>query len=261
MSVYIPAYYYAQQGADKNAKYPALTFGGWGKTQIPLDLSRTAIVVMHMWKVPESEALYRHVEYLSRAETIVREKFSAFLQQVRQSNIRIIHVAAGFERVVESFPGYQRMIKKYPPQQSPTIKAGEQMQSLRALHWKLTGADTQERHDELENCYAEYDFMVKPLDTEDVVIASEQLFALCRDEGIEHLIYTGFAVNACLTLSPCGMRDMARYGLMCSVVGDLTTAVENKESCVEQRNLEYGLWQFAVQSGFVFLSEDLKRCL
>ena len=58
-------------------------------------------------------------------------------------------------------------------------------------------------------------------------------------------------------LSPCGCLDMTRRGLVCSIVGDLTTAVENKESCETQRNREYGLWQFAVQGGYVFLSDSL----
>ena len=47
---------------------------------------------------------------------------------------------------------------------------------------------------------------------------------------------------------------MCRHGLMCFVAGDLPTAAENKKSVQPQSNREHGLWMFAVQSGYVFLS-------
>ena len=98
-----------------------------------------------------------------------------------------------------------------------------------------------------------------PADQEDVACTSEQLFGLCREYGINHLIYTGFAVNACLTMSPCGMYDMMRYGCMCSIIRDLTTAVENRESCAQQTHKEYGLWAFSLWGGFVFDQSDIEQ--
>lgn len=261
MSVFVPAYYYAQQGADPSARFPGQSYEGWGRTEVPFEPSRTAIIVMHLWQVPQERYLREHVEYLSRTDAIIEKKFPDFLQAARRSGIRIIHVAAGFEKVLPTFPGYRRMMEKYPPVEYPAITPSEELLRLRDRHWRLVGANTQEKYDEIESCYSRYDFAIKPRDDEDVVFASSQLFSLCRDNGIEHLIYTGFAVNACLTMSPCGMMDMTHCGLMCSIVGDMTTAVENKETCAEQRNREYGLWQFAVQSGFVLLSDDLKDTL
>lgn len=261
MQIMVPAYYYAQQGADLTAAHPGMTFGGWQQTEIPLDPSRTAVVVMHVWDTPETKALLQHVEYISRAKAIIESRFPSFLQAARASDVCVIHVAAGFESVLQTYPGYRRMLEKYPSMPHPVIEAGSDLLALRDRHYRLTAADTQEKYDELEAGYADYGFAVPPLDEEPVVSAPDQLFGFCRDHGIEHLIYIGFAVNACLTLSPCGMLDMSRYGLMCSVVGDLTTGVENKESCVAQTNRDYGLWQFAVQSGFVFLSDSLKNTL
>jgi hypothetical protein len=57
-----------------------------------------------------------------------------------------------------------------------------------------------------------------------------------------------------------GYVDMSRHGVICSIVSDLTTAVENKESCVEERNKEYGLWKFSTV-GVVFKQEDLENKL
>ena len=258
MAIMIPAYYYAHQGADVSLPCPAMTFGGWQQTQVPIDPARTAVIVMHAWELPkEVPALYRHVEYVKRANQIMEEKFPDFLAMIRRSGVRLIHVAAGFEKELQTFPGYQRVCQKYQPERYETINATPEHEALRHRHWRLTGADAQEYHEQLEAAYENYRFAIKPTDEEDVVCASNQLFGLCREYGIEHLIYTGFAVNACLTMSPCGFLDMTRRGVMCSIVGDLTTAVENKETCQTQSNRAYGLWQFAVQSGFVFLSKDL----
>lgn len=264
MAVLIPAYYYAQQGADIALPYPGESFGGWKRTQVPVDLDHTAVIVMHAWELPgpqEDPGLYQHVEYIQRADRIMKEKLLPMLEHFRRSSLRVIHVAAGFETALQSLPGYQRVCGKVMPEQYETISVTPEHEALRQKHWRLTGAESEEHNRQLEEGYSRYDFAAKPLDEEDVVCAANQLFALCREHRIEHLIYMGFAVNACLSFSPCGMLDMSRRGLMCSIVGDVTTAVENKESCREQSNLRYGLWQFAVQSGFVFLSEELKACI
>ena len=84
-------------------------------------------------------------------------------------------------------------------------------------------------------------------------------YQLCKAKGINHLIYTGFCVNACLTMSPCGMYDMSRRGVICSVVRDLTTAVENRESARTESNKAYGLWAFSLWGGFVFDQADVEN--
>ena len=261
MPILTPGYYYAQQGADPTQEYPAMGFGGWNKADVPIEPERTAVLVMHAWKVPDYEAHMRHLEYLSRANAIIRDKFPPFLQAVRSKGIRLIHIAGGFEHVLPTLPGYQRITGKYPAAQVQEIELSKEMKHLCEKHWSLVGAQNDDYAAQFERAYAEYDLAVKPLDDEDVVVAENQLFSLCCEHGIEHLIYTGFAVNACLLSARCGMVDMSRHGLMCSVVGDLTTAVENKETCKTQENLKYGLWKFATQRGFVFLSEDLRGTL
>ena len=265
MKVQIPAYYYAQQGADPSQPYPGESFGGWKQTDVPIDWDHTAVIVMHAWEAPdpaENAGVYRCVEYLGRAKEISETKFPAFLQAVRESGAKLIHVAAGFERQLEEFAGYRRIQALYPPKQEyDRMEPSEAMQELRMRHWRLTGAEDDTDYAQIEAGYANYRFAVIPQPHEDVVTHANQLLDVCKAHGIEHLIYTGFAVNACLIASACGMLDMERRGVMCSIVGDLTTAVENKQSCRTQRHREYGLWQFATQSGFVFLSEDIKIAL
>ena len=262
MPMIVSGYYYAQYRADRTIEYPAQGFDGWTQTQVPIDLDRTAVVVMHVWQLPtveECPGLYDHLEYAPRADAIVSERYPSFLKAARESGMRVIHVGAGFEPQLREFAGYHAVREKYPPVSHEKIAGSEAHKALMDKHWKSTCAADPEAYADIEKSFAGRGFAVKPLEHEEVVTHTNQLFALCREHGIDHLIYAGFAVNMCLLMSACGMVDMSRHGLMCSVVGDLTTAVENKASILHQSNREYGLWMFAIQSGYVFLSDDLKK--
>ena len=85
--------------------------------------------------------------------------------------------------------------------------------------------------------------------------------ALCRAQGINHLVYVGFAINWCLLMSPGGMVDMARHGCLCSTIREATTAVENRETAREQREKQQALWRVALEFGFVFGLDDFLKAL
>jgi hypothetical protein len=53
-------------------------------------------------------------------------------------------------------------------------------------------------------------------------------------------------------MSPAGMVDMSRRQVMCSVLRQAVTAVENKESARRQGHKEEALWRIALAFGFVF---------
>ena len=75
------------------------------------------------------------------------------------------------------------------------------------------------------------------------------------------MIYAWFAVNWCLLLSPGGMAEMARHGVMCSVLREAVTAVENKETARAELCKKIGLWREAVAFGYVFEVGDLVGAL
>ena len=253
----IPARRYVQRGADHSLEHPGLGFKGWTDIEVPVDPEHTAIIVMHAWDMGTQQTQpvsWDTVEYIERAEKITAERFPGFLEKVRASGIRLIHVGAGWEKGFEDLPGYCRMAAECPPETIERVPVEDE--AAKAL-WQLRlGPDDDQLIKEL---YAR-EFAIKARDDEDVVKTSGQLFHLCKKYGITHLIYTGFAVNACLAVSAGGYVDMSRHGVICSIVSDLTTAVENKESCVEERNKEYGLWKFSTV-GVVFKQEDLENKL
>jgi hypothetical protein len=78
---------------------------------------------------------------------------------------------------------------------------------------------------------------------------------------VDHLVYVGFAVNWCLLMSPGGMVDMERHGLLCSTVPEAVTAVENRETARDEREKQQALWRVALAFGFVFGLDDLLAAL
>jgi len=92
----------------------------------------------------------------------------------------------------------------------------------------------------------------RPVGDEAIAEDAHQLAALCRAHGVNHLVYIGFAINWCLLMSPGGMIDMGRHGVMCSTIREAVTAVENRETAREEREKQQALWRVAINSGFVF---------
>ena len=91
-----------------------------------------------------------------------------------------------------------------------------------------------------------------PLPGEGIADNGAQLNALCRERGVSHLVYIGFAINWCLLTSAGGLRDMARRWYFCSTIRDATTAVENRESARTEAHKEEALWRVSTGYGFVF---------
>ena len=101
----------------------------------------------------------------------------------------------------------------------------------------------------------------RPQGAEGIAENAEQLFALCKAAGVSHLIYVGFAINWCLLMSPGGMLDMSRHGVLCSAFRQAVTAVENRESARAEDHKEEALWRVALAFGFVFDVDDFLQAL
>ena len=100
-----------------------------------------------------------------------------------------------------------------------------------------------------------------PVGGELIAEDGHQLAAICHAHDINHLVYIGFAINWCLLMSPGGMVDMGRYGVMCSTIREAVTAVENAETARAEREKQQALWRVAINSGFVFGLADFTTAL
>jgi hypothetical protein len=262
----LPANYYQQFDADFERDVPAEGYGGWQRAEVKLSLEHTAVVVMHAWDCGSKEQFpghHRCVEYLPRAEQIAREVFPPLLHAVRAANFNLFHVVGGGE-YYKSYPGYQHAVQLAgrPPAPPELIASSADLQELQAFRSRNVFVGAHNAADVAESCkHIDFPREARPLDNEGIAENSEQLFSLCKERGINHLIYAGFAINWCLLLSPGGMADMSKHGILCSAFPQAVTAVENKETAREELCKKIALWRVALAFGFVFDVPDFIAAL
>lgn len=265
-AITISANYYQQFDADFGLDVPGEGYGGWKRAEIPLAPEHTALVVMHAYSCGTREEFpgwHRAVEYIPRAYEISRTVFPGLLAAVRASPLRLFHVVGGgsyFQR----YPGYRRAVALAGPEPPPLERVTrdpvrEELDRFRADH-VFTGAHNQP---DVARGGACTDFLpeARPLGVEGIAATSNQLFALCQEAKVNHLVYAGFAINWCLLLSPGGMAAMQRHGLLCSAIRQAVTAVENRETARTELCKEIALWRVALAFGFVFDVDDLLSAL
>jgi hypothetical protein len=256
-TIRVPAHYYQQFDADPTRDVPGEGYGGWNRAEIELSRPHTAVVVMHAVDCGTREQYpgwYRAVEYIPRANAICERVFPPLLQAVRQHGIRLFHVVDGAD-YYKRHPGYQRTrdLVGAPPPDLEQIQLDPCLERLRRFRSEhvFEGRNNQE---DVRCGLARLDFaaQARPQADENIAEDTHQLFGLCRHFGVNHLIYVGFAINWCLLMSPGGMLDMSRHGIMCSALRQAVTAVENKETARRELCKEIGLWRVALAFGFVF---------
>lgn len=264
-TVRLRASYYRQFDADPSRKVPAESFGGWTTAKIPLALDHTALVVMHAWNCGTAEMYpgwHRVGEFIPRSQEICRRVFPKLLAAVRASPLRLFHVASD-AAYCRHLPGYKRAVRlagrsRKPPEQIRADPVWKELQRFRTDHiyGKHNRAD-------IERGFRNLNFATEamPLRDEGVAVNGRQLFALCKEAGVNHLVYAGFAINECLHQSPGGMLDMYRHGILCSALRQAVTAVENKETARRELGKELGLWRVARTFGFVFDVDDFVAAL
>jgi hypothetical protein len=256
-AIKVAANYYQQFDADYRLHVPAEGYGGWKKAEVVLSLDHTAIVVMHAvdcGTLEQYPGWYRCVEYIPRSNEIARTVFPKLLSAVREAGLPMFHVVGGGNYYKEH-PNYKRTVALAGPEPPPVeqIEADPALKRLREFRAAqvFVGAHNKAHVDRgRKSC----DFMpqARPVGDEAIAATSQQMFALCKAHKVNHLIYAGFAINWCLLLSPGGMADMQKRGIMCSAFRQAVTAVENKETARKDLCKEIGLWRVALAFGFVF---------
>jgi len=274
----VRASYYQQFDADPTLDVPGEGYGGWKRATIEIAPERTAVVVMHAWDCgapDEFPGWRRCVEYIPRAEEICRTVFPPLLAAVRKSELRLFHVVSSGD-YYKDYTGYKLAVElagegEACPEQSrrapaePPVEGIEPDPSLvRLREFRSEHVFVGKRNQEdVRRGFERLDFApeAKPMSDEPIAENDHQLFAVCKHFGVTHLIYTGFAINWCLLLSPGGMHDMSRRGLMCSVIRQATAAVENRETAREELCKQIALWRVALAFGFVFDVDDFTAAL
>lgn len=253
----VKAAYYQQFDADFDLEAPGEGYGGWKEAEIEIAPEHTAVVVMHAWDCGTREdypGWHRAVEYFPRANSILENVFPKLIDAVRHSNFKLFHVVGGGD-YYKRYPGYRRALKLSgpTPERPEQIEVDPTLEHLRQFRAENVFVG---RHNETDvtNGFKNLDFppQARPVGEEGIAENAHQLFTLCKDAGVNHLIYAGFAINWCLLLSGGGMADMSGRGIMCSAFRQAVTAVENKETARLELCKEIALWRVALAFGFVF---------
>lgn len=250
-------YYYQQFDADYTLDVPAEGYGGWKSGRIDIDPSRTAVVLMHAWDVGTRDrfpGLYRACDEIPRTGTICRTVLPGLLAAVRAAGLTLFHVVDG-AGYFEHYPGWQRAVALAgadgPP--LPQAEADEAARGIRRFRSDHVFVGAHNMQDTIAaDAHKRFAAEAEPQGDEGIARNAAQLFALCREAGINHLIYAGFNIDWCLLMSAGGMIDMARRGFVCSAFRQAVTAVENRETARRELCKEIGLWRVSVQFGCVF---------
>ena len=264
-TITLQADYYQQFDADLSLDVPAEGYGGWQRAPIEISRPHTAMAVMHAWDCGTPEQFpgwYRCVEYVPRANRIVEEVFPPLLEAARGAGMTVYHVVSD-GAICKDYPGYRRAVNLAG--EAPKPPSVESDETLEKLHQFKADRVFVGKHnqDDVRRGFERLDFPepARPRGEEGIAENAEQLTALCRADGINHLVYIGFAINWCLLMSPGGMVDMSRRGVMCSAIREAVTAVENKESARAELCKQLALWRVSVGFGFVFDADEFVRAI
>ena len=261
----VPTMYYQQFGADPSlGDDAALTYGGWKKTNLPINADKTAIVVMHAAYVGEAETApeqFQYCEYVPRSYRLAKENFPAVLDAARAAGIKIYHVTFG-TGYFEEMPGYiETQALGAEANYSPRTKATGDDIISELYNFKdnnvTPGPNAWDGIIAAREKYLNFLPEAMPQGNEPICTTSNELAEVAVRDEINHLIYMGFAVDACLLSSEGGMLGMQQRGFMCSAIKDCVTAVENRESTPSKHHTDTALWRVSTGFGFVYEGKDL----
>jgi len=260
--VKIKTSYYQQFDADLQLDVPGEGYGGWKTAVLPFDLDSTGFVFMHAWNFGTPQQYpgwHRACEFFPRADKIIKKAFPPLLKALRGAGMKIYHVAADGAGL-DKYPGVMHTVPL--PAGFVTAPRNENYTALQEFRRCNVFVG---RHNEpdVERGYPYKNFHPKtvPIYGEPVFLDDAAMAATLAADGVNHLVYSGFAINWCLFMSPCGMVDMGRRGFICSAVRDAVTAVENKESARTEAHKEEALWRTALSWGFVFDVAEIIKAL
>lgn len=265
--ILLPWCFYRHYPADYSAgAQAARTFHGWTSTVRELDLTRTALLLMHLpdagltpdtvWR-PDCQRpdLHGTVEWIPRTMELNTKRLPKLVTAARQASLQVVHVRSRIDDWLQ--PQAARSLAEA----GPAPVTNNDRITTDAQHGQDVFGPMPERPAGSPKHFIGLPNELRTHGNDLVVTESWQLHRLMKNRGITHLIYTGWALNWCLWFSPGGMSDMARYGYRCSAVRRGCVAIENRESAATEANLEYAYWQTSTMFGYIFELADLTAAL
>jgi len=248
---------------------------GWTSEVRPLDLRKTCLVLMHLPErglTPQTEFrpdlpdpnVLGTVEDVPRTMDLVAFRLPRLVEAARAAGLQVATIGVG-ESVMKSDVGRQSLKEAGKPPKDDDASIPRDLERW-AKHdkdlYNLPLPPNPRGHRPIElSTLTGMPEVLKPQGNDLVAQHSWQLARLLRNRGLTHIIYCGYALDECLWFEPCGMSDMKRRGFMCSAMRGGCVAIETKESCAGEQNLEYALWKTSSAFGYVFELHELTTAL
>jgi len=280
----VPWHIYRHYGADFSRwREAAVGFKGWTSEVRDLDLSKTCLALMHFPDTgltpdtefgpdcPNPNALGT-IEWIPRTMEVVTFRMPGLVTAARAAGLQVAHVGVGGGIYMEG-PIWEQCVKEAgapPPEDTdriakdPKVAAQHTRDVFDLPRQSLTPGPSPSGRGE-KGAVPPHEFALPrelwPQGNDVIAQHPWQLHRLLQKRGITHIIYSGWALNWCLWFSPCGMCDMDRKGYLCSAVRGGCVAIENAESSVGEKNLEYAYWKTSTMFGYIFDLHELQGAL
>jgi nicotinamidase-related amidase len=214
-----------------------------------LPVEQTALVLVDTWDNHFIES------WLERAERMTREAVVPVLHSSRNAGLTIVH--APNSSVTPDFPEHMKRHKTAPAAAVPdsaTDWPPAEFRRRQGEYCAFRGPRAQPPG------IPDIDIGMSPhidvLDEDFLLETGQQLHDLCRERGILHLIYAGFATNWCILNRDYGMRSMARFGYNMILLRESTMGVEYPDTVDECFATELAIREVETQIGFTISNAD-----
>ena len=202
---------------------------------LELPVGQTGFVLVDLWdcsRVPD-EIKPGGTSFSERAGEITETRIKPALEAARALGMTVIHAPTAY--VAEKYEEHCRRAAELEVEPSPTADVrdwppAEIRQAWAQETWEARYGDYGPEENRLRTENTFIPEAAAPIEGEWLIGTSEQMHAICKEEGLLNLIYVGFATNMCLLFKPGALWEMSRAGYRCLVLRDCTTAVENAES-------------------------------
>jgi nicotinamidase-related amidase len=226
-----------------------------------LDLAKTAFVSLHCWNVgcpggpPVPEDFWVDMGSPQNHEVgwcILNEEIAPALGAARSIGMTVVHVQP--EMIGKKYQHMQPPLPEMPKSVSNRPGPISDHNSQRASRVHGPGFMDWPGWKELD-----FAAPARPLDSETLVVTTEQWDDWLRARGIDTLVYVGFCTNLCILDAPGGMRLMCPLGYRCIILREATLAVEFPDTLETRHQTEASLRFIESWVGYTASNRDFLR--
>ena len=227
---------------------------GFATKDLTMPTDQVGLVLVDCWDI------HPYASHLERGEHICENVLAPVANACREVGIAVIHAPSpGQAKLYSQWTKYASDAElfgapgaetEWPPAEMRN-RTGDYAQFAKeevpcVKKWRAEELDKRKIVDCLE-----------PQPNDFVIANGEQLHRLCRDNGIVHLLYGGFAANMCVPGRDYGTRAFGRRGYNVILLRDGTTAIEAHCTLDGMRLTEAAVLETEMTIGFTCMSADL----